>query len=489
MVHKTKRRRSRQVDITPSVEELLSKRNSEMTAVQCFAEFFDNAIDADAKNIKAAVEDDREVAWVTDDGNGIPSAAAALQSGNHVRSGGSHGSSRYGVGMKDAGWRLGSCFTVDSVKDGWRTKSAADCESIMQRGKWVVTERSGKANSSPNGTKITISKFDFEWASNSQSLLRAGLEKLYPDALRSGITMTVNGVSLVAQPVPRLRVERTAELNIDGKKFRVRGGLLSAGQESVSNGVTIRLPFRVICSGQRAGFDGYDVSDFWAEAVLREDKDDRSTWFRVTDHKNSLREKTTICRLVANMFKDVLKPESSSHVITIPLPRSPKKDDEGLIVDSDGIVFVGDESGDVGPQRQDDNDGGGDTNRQPAGVCEIDDNGAKRATAKKKRGYEVNIRFQPAKSETIVECRVGDKSATVVLGQHGNVFRNYTSGRDDGRLRDSVAFFAIACGLVMRPEDDPKTPLDFLIDASEKHLDCVFRTYDNLLTQWKPVKK
>ena len=489
MAHRTKRRRSREVDITPSVDELLSKRNSEMTAVQCFAEFFDNAIDADAMNIHAVIEEERNLAWVTDDGNGMPSAAAALQSGNHVRSGSKHGSSRYGVGMKDAGWRLGHCFTVDSVKDGFRTKSSADCDSIMRRGKWVVTERSGRAGSLPNGTKITVSKFDFQWTSNAPSLLRTGLEKLYVDALRSGITMTVNGVALVAQPEPRLRVERTEELEVDGKRFRVRGGFLSSGQDHLSNGVTIKLPFRVICWGERAGFDGYDISDFWAEAVLLEDKHDKSTWFRVTDHKNSVHEKTAICRLVASMFEDVLQPQSSSHVITIPLPKSPKKDDEGLIVDPAGKVSVGGDSGDAGPEHADNEGEGGAIGGQPAGVAQPDDSENRKATPKKKRGYEVNIRFQPAKSEAVVECRVGDKSATVVLGQQGHVFRGYTSGRDDGRLRDSVAFFAVALGLVMRHEDDPKTPLDFLIDGSEKQMDSVLRTYDNLLTQWKPLKK
>jgi hypothetical protein len=488
MAHKTKGRRSRQVDITPSVKELLSKRNSEMTAVQCFAEFFDNAIDAGARNVYASVDNERKVASVSDDGNGMLSAAAALVSGRHVRSGDSHGSSRYGVGMKDAGWRLGPCLIVDSIKDGVRTRSVADAEVIMRRGKWVVTERSGKASSKPNGTKITVTQFDFQWSSNSPSLLRTGLEKLYADALRAGITMTVNGVELVAPQKPRLRVERTAELEVDGKRFWVRGGILAPGQDAVSTGVTIRLPYRVICWGERAGFDGYDVSDFWAEVVLIEEKDDRSTWFRVTDHKNSLHEKTAICRLVAKQFEDVLKPQSSSHVITIPLPRSPKKDDEGLIVDDNGNVTVNDDPGDVGPQHEDEGGGGG-PGGQPQGVAETDENGNKRAAPKKKRGYDLNIRMSPAKSETVAECRVGDKSATVILGQQGNVFRGYTPGRDSGALRDAVALFAVASGLVLRQEDDPKTPLDFLIDSSDKLTDRVLRTYDNLLTQWKPKGK
>jgi hypothetical protein len=488
MAPKTKRRRSRQVDITPSVEALNSKRNSEMSALQCFAEFFDNAIDAGARNIHASVDADSKVACITDDGNGMASAAAALVSGKHVRSGAEHGSSRYGVGMKDAGWRLGPCLVVDSIKDGVRTRSVADAEAIMRRGKWAVTERSGKASDKPNGTKITVTKFDFQWSSNSPSLLRTGLEKLYADALRDGINMTFNDVELVAPPVPRLRVERTAELEVDGKRFRVRGGILAAGQEAVSNGVTIRLPYRVICWGERAGFDGYDVSDFWAEVMLLEEKDDRSTWFRVTDHKNSLHEKTAICRLVAKQFEDVLKPQSSSHVITIPLPRSPKKDEEGLIMDESGNVPVNDEPGDVGPQH-DDEAGGGGSGGQPQGVAETDENGNKRAAPKKKRGYDLNIRMSPAKSETVAECRVGDKSATVVLGQQGNVFRGYTPGRDNGALRDAVALFAVASGLVLRHEDDPKTPLDFLIDGSDKPMDRLLRTYDNLLTQWKPIKK
>ena len=489
MARHTQRRKSRQVDITPSVEELVSKRNSEMTAVQCFAEFIDNSIDSGARNIDVLIEIDRQIARISDDGRGMSSAAEALKSGLHVGSGESQGSSRYGVGMKDAGWRLGSCFTVYSVKDGLRTQSKADCDSIIRRRRWLVTERSGKSGAKPNGTKITVSKFDFQWFGNSPSLLRTGLEKLYADAVRSGITIKVNGFALVAQDQPRLRVERTDNLEIDGKRFRVRGGILSSGQESISNGVTIKLPFRVICWAERAGFDGYDLSDFWAEVLLIEDKDDRSTWFRVTDHKNSLHEKTAICRAVAKVFQDILKPMGSSHVITIALPKPPKSEDDALIITQEGGVTVTDGFGDVGPQHGDDAGGGGDLSGEPNGVAKTDEQGAKRAATKKKRGYDLNIRMSHANSETVAECRVGDKSATVALGQLGNVFRGYTPGRDGGVMRDAVAFFAVACGLVLRHEDDPKTPLDFLIDSSDKPIDCVLRTYDNLLNQWKPVKK
>ena len=488
MAHRTKKRRSRQVDITPAVEELLSKRNSEMTAVQCFAEFIDNAIDAGGKNICVTIDKERKTASVVDDGGGTASAAAAMKSGRHVRSGIAHGSSRYGVGMKDAAWRLGPCFTVDSVQAGLRTKATADCDVIMSRGKWIVLERSGKATTKANGTTIEVTGFDLQWSVNAPTLLRTGLEKLYADAIRSGVRITVNGVELVEPPAPRLRVERVADLQLsENRRFRVRGGLLSSGQDSVSNGVSIRLPFRVICSGLQIGFDGFDLSDFWAEVLLLEDKDDRSTWFRVTDHKNSLHEKPDICRRVAEMFRDLLKPQSSSHVITIPLPRAPKKEDDGLILDPGGLFPVGDEPGDVGSEH-DGGGGGGGPGGQPDGVAGTDENGAKRATPKKKRGYDLIIRMSPAKSETVAECRVGDKSATVVLGQQGNVFNGYSPRGDSGALRDAVAIFAVSCGLVMRQEDDPKTPLDFLIDTSEKQIERVFKTYDNLLEQWKTSK-
>jgi hypothetical protein len=42
---------------------------------------------------------------------------------------------------------------------------------------------------------------------------------------------------------------------------------------------------------------------------------------------------------------------------------------------------------------------------------------------------------------------------------------------------------------VLRHEDDPKTPLDFLIDQSAKPSERVLKTLDNLLAQWNPKAK
>jgi hypothetical protein len=65
----------------------------------------------------------------------------------------------------------------------------------------------------------------------------------------------------------------------------------------------------------------------------------------------------------------------------------------------------------------------------------------------------------------------------------------YHAGRDGGALRDNVSMFAVASGLVLRHEDDPKTPLDFLVDQSAKQSDRVLKTLDNLLLQWNPKGK
>ena len=389
--------------------------------------------------------------------------------------------------MKDAGWRLGEAIKIVTVRDGRKTVSVADTDVMIRRGKWEVTER-GFKTTAKSGTVVTVGRVDFPLNNSSISRLRTELEKVYVDALRQGICITINGTSLTPADRPKFRSVREAEAEIDGKRFRVRGGILSSGQDSVSSGVTIKLPLRVLCSGERAGLESYDVSQFYAEVTLIEDKDDRQTWFRVTKHKDSLHEKTAVCRKVAELFADMLKPYTPNHVITIPLPRSPKTEDERLIIDPNGDVSVSDDVVDVGPQHQDEL-GGGSTIGQPQGVAEIDDTGKKQASAKKKRGYDLNVQIDHARSEAVAECRLGEKAATVIFGGLSPMWRGYHAGRDGGALRDSAAMFAVANGLVNRHEDDPKTPLDFLIDHSNKQSERVLKTLDNLLGQWNPKGK
>jgi hypothetical protein len=483
---RTGKRHPRRIDVTPTTYQLHSYRASGMTALSCFGELIDNCIGAKARNIDITIDGDTRTITVADDGCGMQSAAMAFQPGRHIEHGDEQGSSRYGVGLKDAGWRLGELIKIMTVRDGRKTVSAADTDVMIRRGKWEVTERAFKTTA-PAGTVVTVGRVDFPLSNSSISRLRTELEKLYVDALRDGIAIAINGVSLAPASRPRFRLVREAEAEIDGKRFRVRGGILAAGQDGVSSGVTVKLPLRVLCSGERVGLESYDVSQFYAEVTLVEDKDDRQTWFRVTKHKDSLHEKTAVCRKVAELFSDMLRPYTPNHVITIPLPRS-KKEDDGLILDPNGDINVTEGIGGVGPQHGP-GGGGGSGGGQPDGVAEIDEAGKKKAAPKKKRGYDLNVQIDGTKSETVAECRLGEKSATVIFGGQSPVWRGYHSGRDGGALRDSMSMFAVASGLVLRHEDDPKTPLDFLIDQSAKQSERVLKTLDNLLLQWNPKGK
>jgi hypothetical protein len=457
-----------------------------MTALSCFGELIDNCIGAKARSIDIVIDGDTRTITVTDDGCGMHSAAMAFQPGRHIEHGDEQGSSRYGVGLKDAGWRLGEVIKIVTVRDGRKTVSVADTDVMIRRGKWEVTERAFKTTAQA-GTVVTVLRVDFQLSNSSISRLRTELEKLYVDALRQGITITINGVSLVPSACPRFRSVREEQAEVDGKRFRVRGGILLPGQDNVSSGVTIKLPLRVLCSGERAGLESYDVSQFYAEVTLIEEKDYPQTWFRVTKHKDSLHEKSAICRKVAELFADMLKPYTPNHVITIPLPKPPKSDDQdGMAVASDGDASASTGEGDVrghGDSRCNGGDGTGN------GDAVIDESGALKAKPRKKRGYNLNVQIDPMKVEAVAECRLGEKSATVIFGGQSPMWRGYHAGRDGGALRDSMSMVAVASGLVLRHEDDPKTPLDFLVDQSAKQSERVLTTLDNLLAQWNPKGK
>ena len=486
MATRTGKRQPRRIDVTPTTYQLHSYRASGMTALACFGELIDNCIGAKARSIDIAIDGDTRTITVTDNGCGMHSAAMAFQPGRHVEHGDEQGSSRYGVGLKDAGWRLGEVITIVTVRDGRKTVSRADTDVMIRRGKWEVTERAKKTTAQA-GTVVTVGRVDFPLSNSSISRLRTELEKLYVDALREGITITINETSLSPADRPKFRSVREADAEMDGKKFRVRGGILSPGQDNVSSGVTIKLPLRVLCSGERAGLESYDVSQFYAEVTLVEQKDDRQTWFRVTKHKDSLHEKATICRKVAEIFADMLKPYTPNHVITIPLPKPPKCDEPDLMaLANDGETSAASGEGDVvghGSNRGDGSDGTG------SGDAAVDDGGSLKAKPRKKRGYDLNVQIDGMKPEAIAECRLGEKSATVIFGGKNPMWRGYSAGNDGGRLRDSMSMVAVASGLVLRHEDDPKTPLDFLIDQSAKQSERVLRTLDNLLAQWNPKGK
>lgn len=483
---RTGKRHPRRIDVTPTTYQLHSYRASGMTALSCFGELIDNCIGAKARSIDIAIDGDTRTVTVTDDGCGMHSAAMAFQPGRHIEHGDEQGSSRYGVGLKDAGWRLGEVIKIVTVRDGRKTVSVADTDVMIRRGKWEVTERAFKTTAQA-GTIVTVGRVDFPLSNSSISRLRTELEKLYVDALRQGITITINGVSLVPATCPKFRSVREEQAEIDGKRFRVRGGILSAGQDIVSSGVTIKLPLRVLCSGERAGLESYDVSQFYAEVTLIEEKDDRQTWFRVTKHKDSLHEKSAICRKVAEIFGDMLKPYTPNHVITIPLPKPPKSDDQdGMAISSDGDVSASACEGDVSGHG-DSRGNGGDASGN--GDAAIDESGLLRAKPRKRRGYDLNVQIDGTKAEAVAECRLGEKSATVIFGGQSPMWRGYHAGRDGGALRDSMSMFAVASGLVLRHQDDPKTPIDFLIDQSAKQPERVLKTLDNLLVQWNPTKK
>lgn len=484
---RTGKRHPRRIDVTPTTYQLHSYRNSGMTALSCFGELIDNCIGAKARNIDIVIDGDTRTMTVTDDGCGMHSAALAFQPGRHIEHGDEQGSPRYGVGLKDAGWRLGESIKIVTVRDGRKTVSVADTDVMIRRGKWEVTERAFKSSSQP-GTVVTVNRFDFPLSNSSISRLRTELEKLYVDALREGITITINGASLAAADRPKFRFVREAEVELDGKRFRVRGGMLSAGQDSVSSGVTIKLPLRVLCSGERAGLEGYDVSQFYAEVTLIEDKDDRQTWFSVNKHKDGLREKFAVCRKVAEIFADMLKPYTPNHVITIPLPKPPKSEDQGdmtIAIDGDTAASEGD--GEVAGHGDTPGNGGG--GGGAGGDHVIDETGNLKAKPRKKRGYDLNVQIDGTKSEAVAECRLGEKSATVIFGGQSPMWRGYHAGRDGGALRDAMSMVAVASGLVLRHEDDPKTPLDFLVDQSAKQSERVIKTLDNLLAQWNPKAK
>lgn len=484
---RTGKRHPRRIDVTPTTYQLHSYRASGMTALSCFGELIDNCIGAKARNIEIVIDGDTRTITVTDDGCGMHSAAMAFQPGRHIEHGEEQGSSRYGVGLKDAGWRLGEVIKIVTVRDGRKTVSVADTDVMIRRGKWEVTERAFKTTAQ-TGTVVTVQRVDFPLSNSSISRLRTELEKIYVDALREGIVVTINGSSLTPADRPRFRSVREEEAEIDGKRFRVRGGILAPSQDNVSSGVTIKLPLRVLCSGERAGLESYDVSQFYAEVTLVEDKDDRQTWFRVTKHKDSLHEKTAVCRKVAEIFADMLKPYTPNHVITIPLPKPPKPDDadDGLAIGSDGEATVsrGDQDDVDGPCG-----GAGGGGGPGVDVATIDETGALKAKPRKKRGYDLNVQIDPMKHEAVAECRLGEKAATVIFGGQSPMWRGYHAGHDRGGLRDSMSMFAVASGLVLRHEDDPKTPLDFLIDQSAKQSERVFKTLDNLLSQWNPKGK
>jgi hypothetical protein len=141
------------IDVSPDVHFVNSMRNRNLGWRKALAEMIDNALDAQANQVKIVSKN--RTLQVIDDGNGVKDLASTVTSGKHIPSDSTE-LGMYGVGLKDAWHWAGTRMEVETVRDGRKGSLVADSNEMIRLGRWQIPPPQYSESNAPNGTTVTL---------------------------------------------------------------------------------------------------------------------------------------------------------------------------------------------------------------------------------------------------------------------------------------------------------------------------------------------
>ena len=260
---------------------MVKERSASALAVHlCLGELIDNAIDAGATSVSIDVVQGKSLR-IRDNGCGIPEIKSLVIFNEHVH----HKTTRsgmYGIGFKDAALSLGredSKVNITTFRDGIETRAEIQWRRL-ERGDECMTGTSIERTRLP-GTDIMIAPLVMRFPDGEQreKLLRK-LGYMYSAAIRGGVAIRVTAggksAEVSAWDLPPLAEEIATEIDIGGKRAKLRAGIVAKGHRNDYPGITYAHGFRVIKQASAAGCGGHDVSRICGIVELAE----RDSWTR-----------------------------------------------------------------------------------------------------------------------------------------------------------------------------------------------------------------
>jgi Histidine kinase-, DNA gyrase B-, and HSP90-like ATPase len=224
-------------------------------------EMVDNSLDAGAKRIEIVIDLSKDLISVRDDGNGAKSLADCFRLGDSGKNLADLG--RYGVGLKTAGFHLGSQIALETQHAGCRQYAFSDLDEELCE----LSQR----ERSPGASFFKVVIGHLKKKRQKWEPLAHQLAEIYEPALRAGKKIVLNGSPIPVLAYPRLTHRIEVERTYNGLPFRAFGGVMK--DDSRSYGYHLVLPQRrVISINNNDGMGRYSGSRFFAWVELLEDQ-------------------------------------------------------------------------------------------------------------------------------------------------------------------------------------------------------------------------
>jgi hypothetical protein len=264
------------MNLTPVKTQLLSDKNRPMSFASVVEELIDNAGDAGATEIELTIKPNTLV--ILDNGEGVKDFEAMLTHGRHEFTG-VEKVGRYGVGLKQAGARLWGIMVITSVRDHSKRSVKIDWEEWLQSNSWEMDNPSVEpAPGEASWTRITFKNTEKGRIPSGQNLDVAlrNVSFLYAPAVELGIKISVKRLvdkvetaqKFTGWSWPKLTETIDVMLNVEGKKARLRAGVVPPHEPNLRSGLHYTYLHRTILEGSSVGCGEYSNGRIFGVVTL-----------------------------------------------------------------------------------------------------------------------------------------------------------------------------------------------------------------------------
>ena len=236
------------LSIAPTTNLIHAMRNSGLKWPTAIGELVDNSFDAGATRVTLCF-DGKSNFSCEDDGNGTDSIASMFTLGDHHATKSTR-LGMYGVGLKDTSLWLMGVTSVHTVCGGKLRTAIVDWHGIEKSGRWEIDAPTESETKLPSGTRICFSRITKSTPSDINGLAKDLGYKFFP-ALRDGRQIVIQrkrapAVTVRAYQLPPLQKTIDELVEIDGRKFHLHAGIVSADAVNSKPGFSIVYGHRVI---------------------------------------------------------------------------------------------------------------------------------------------------------------------------------------------------------------------------------------------------
>lgn len=213
-------------------------RSEYLSRREAIAEIVDNAVDAEASEVRITITNSAVV--VDDDGHGCDDfdKIATLNGSNDDPS---KRTGRFGQGLKVAAIRFGDRLIVDSRTEEARLRFAIDWPALTGPIESIEDPHEGET-----GTTVRIESLRGTWRKSDIETAARDLEWTYRPWLADGNAIVFDGAPLRPRPLPRMRDTESAVLRFsDGRTAKVTAGILVA--DGYNPGIEVFYRIRHVC--------------------------------------------------------------------------------------------------------------------------------------------------------------------------------------------------------------------------------------------------